>query len=117
MLVDNEISEARDLLAGERNYLTILRTTFTVIVASSAVLMQSTLKRTTTTLDWVVSGMLALVALVLPISALVNYNSQTREYLNKRNLFRNSHLLIALLLTMSLLGIIVSVDALTHLHD
>lgn len=108
--VDNKISEARDLLAGERNYLTVLRTAFAVIVASASVLLHS--GHTTTMLDWTLSGMLWLVAFALPVAALLNYGFQVKSYHDHENMFRNTSLLVAVVIFVSILGIAVCVDAL-----
>jgi len=94
--VENNVSQARDFLAIERNFFVGTRAAFAVVVAASAILF--TREDEQTWIDWTLAGLMLFLAAILPITMMLNYVQSFNAFCAEDAKVHNSWWLIAVML-------------------
>lgn len=109
---ENNVSQARDLLAGERNFLIGTRTSFFIAVAASSVAFEGGSMWHRGWADWALTGILLLLSLIFPITSLMNYSDQFDGYMRQIARVHANTLFLGFVVALGICDVLIAVRAL-----
>lgn len=111
---ENNVSQARDMLAGERNFLIGTRTSFFIAVSASSVVFKGGNMWHRGWIDWTLTGVLLLMSLVFPISSLINYSEQFDGYMREIARVHTSTWFLVFVLMVAVCDVLIAIRALVE---
>lgn len=104
---ENSLTQARDLLNSERSFLAGIRSSFLVILASTAVVLEINAGCDRSCADWILTGFTWALSIALPAATLQNYASTFDGYFLENTSVRNSSWLIAVFTALAVCAILI----------